>query len=67
MFDDLFQPSHLLLILWVILLLFGPKRLPELGRALGQAIRGFREATSKSLTPPAPEESPTDHKSKSAG
>lgn len=34
------NPLHLLIILGVVLLVFGPKRLPELGRSLG---RGFRE------------------------
>jgi len=49
MFDGLFQPSHLLLILAVALLVFGPKKLPELGKGLGEGIksfkRGIKEAT----------------------
>jgi sec-independent protein translocase protein TatA len=42
--DNLFQPTHLLVILFIALLVFGPKKLPELGKGLGEGIRGFREA-----------------------
>ena len=38
----LLQPTHLILILGVALLLFGPKKLPELGQGLGKGIRGLR-------------------------
>ena len=44
MFDGLFQPMHLLVILIVGLFVFGPKKLPELGKGLGEGIRGFRAA-----------------------
>jgi sec-independent protein translocase protein TatA len=44
MFEGLLQPMHLLLILGIALIVFGPKRLPELGKSLGQSIRGFKEA-----------------------
>jgi len=44
MFEGLFQPLHLILVLAIVLLLFGPKRLPELSKGLGQAIRGFKRA-----------------------
>jgi sec-independent protein translocase protein TatA len=44
MFEGLLQPTHLLLILFIVLLIFGPKKLPEIGKSLGQSIRGFREA-----------------------
>jgi sec-independent protein translocase protein TatA len=44
MFDNLFQPTHLLVILFIALLVFGPKKLPELGKGLGEAIRGFKES-----------------------
>ena len=40
--EGLFQPLHLLLIAIIALVVFGPKRLPELGRGLGQAIKGFK-------------------------
>jgi sec-independent protein translocase protein TatA len=44
MFEGLFQPMHLLVVLGIALLVFGPKRLPELGKGLGDGIRGFRSA-----------------------
>ena len=47
MFEGLFQPMHLLLILGIALLVFGPKKLPELGRGLGESIRGFKEAMNE--------------------
>ena len=45
--EGLFQPMHLLLILGIALLVFGPKRLPELGRGLGASIRGFKDALNE--------------------
>jgi sec-independent protein translocase protein TatA len=42
--EGLLQPTHLILILGIALLLFGPRKLPELGRGLGKGIRGFRQA-----------------------
>ena len=47
MFEGLLQPMHLILILAIALVVFGPKRLPELGRGLGQSIRGFKEALNE--------------------
>jgi sec-independent protein translocase protein TatA len=44
MIGDIVQPTHLLLILVVALLVLGPKRLPEVGRGLGKGIRDFRTA-----------------------
>jgi sec-independent protein translocase protein TatA len=44
MFEGLFQPMHLLVILGIALMVFGPKKLPELGKGLGEGIRGFRSA-----------------------
>ena len=44
MFDGAFQPLHWLLVIGIIMILFGPKKLPELGKGLGESIRGFREA-----------------------
>ena len=44
MFEGLFQPTHLLLILGIALLVFGPKKLADLGKGLGDGIRGFRSA-----------------------
>lgn len=41
---DLFAPNHILLILLVVLLLFGGKKIPELMRGLGKGIREFNDA-----------------------
>ena len=38
------NPLHLLVLLGILLLLFGAKRLPEMGRSLGAGLRGFKEA-----------------------
>jgi len=43
MFTGLESPVHLLILLVIILLLFGAKCLPEMGRSLGQGIREFKE------------------------
>jgi sec-independent protein translocase protein TatA len=42
----LLTPAHVGLILIVLLLIFGPKRLPETGRALGRGIREFKDAVT---------------------
>jgi sec-independent protein translocase protein TatA len=44
MFEGLFQPTHLIFLLAIALLIFGPRKLPELGQGLGKGIRGFKEA-----------------------
>ena len=44
MIEGLLQPMHLLLILGIALIIFGPSKLPELGKALGESIRGFKSA-----------------------
>jgi sec-independent protein translocase protein TatA len=44
MFEGLFQPMHLLVIFGIALLVFGPKKLPELGKGIGDSIRGFKSA-----------------------
>ena len=40
---DLLQPWHLLIILGLAVLLFGGRKLPELGKGLGEGLRGFKE------------------------
>jgi sec-independent protein translocase protein TatA len=59
MFEGLFQPMHLVVILLVGVLLFGPKKLPELGKGLGEGIRGFKDAL-KNATEPAEPTQPTE-------
>ncbi|HLX86364.1 MAG TPA: twin-arginine translocase TatA/TatE family subunit [Terriglobales bacterium] len=44
MFEGLFQPMHLLVIFGIALFVFGPKKLPELGKGIGDGIRGFKTA-----------------------
>lgn len=43
----LFQPMHLILILVIVLIIFGPGKLPQLGESLGKSIRGFKKAMSE--------------------
>jgi sec-independent protein translocase protein TatA len=54
MLEDLLQPRHLLVILGIALLMFGPKKLPELGKGLAEGIRGFKDA----IKSPASDDSP---------
>ena len=52
--EGLFQPMHLLVIFAIALVVFGPKKLPELGKGLGEAIRGFKDSfKAGEATPPA--------------
>lgn len=44
--------TSLVIILVIALLLFGPKRLPELGDSIGKAIKGFKKATEGEIEPP---------------
>ena len=54
MFEGLFQPLHLLVIFVIALFVFGPKRLPELGKGIGEGIQalkaGLHEAQERSIT-----------------
>jgi len=50
---DLLQPWHLIVLGVVAFLLFGAKRLPELGKGLGEGLKGFKEGI-KGVTDPAP-------------
>ncbi len=44
MFEGLFQPMHLLIILAIVLIVFGPGKLPALGEGLGKSIQSFKKA-----------------------
>ncbi len=55
---DLFQPTHLIVIAIVLLVLFGAKRLPELGKGLGEGLKGFKEGI-KGVTDPTPAPPPS--------
>jgi sec-independent protein translocase protein TatA len=52
MLEGLFQPMHLLVLLFICLLIFGPKKLAGLGKGLGEGIRGFKEAIKEDPTGP---------------
>ncbi len=53
MIEGLFQPMHLLIIAGIALLIFGPKKLPELGKGMGEGIRGFKAAMQEKNEAPA--------------
>jgi sec-independent protein translocase protein TatA len=44
---DIFAPSHLLILLLIILVIFGPAKLGDVGGALGRAIRDFKKAMNE--------------------
>jgi sec-independent protein translocase protein TatA len=47
------NPIHIAFVLVLLLLVFGAKRLPEMGRSLGTGMRGFKESISGESTEPA--------------
>lgn len=46
MFEGLFAPAHLLIILVIVLIIFGPGKLPQIGGELGKGIKAFKKAIS---------------------
>ena len=62
MFEGLFQPMHLLVIFFIALLVFGPKKLPELGKGIGDGIRALKDGMKE---PPAEPTKPTNPEVKS--
>ncbi len=54
MLEGLFQPTHLIIIFAIALLVFGPKKLPELGKGLGEGIRALKEGMKDASGPSAP-------------
>jgi sec-independent protein translocase protein TatA len=60
MFEGLFQPMHLLVIFVIAMLVFGPKRLGDIGKGLGDGIRAFK----KGLTDEPTEKKPSDQETK---
>jgi len=57
------NPTHLVLLLGIALLLFGAKRLPEIGRSLGSGMREFKDSVTHQAAIPestTPSESPDD-------
>ena len=50
MLEGLFQPMHLLVIFAIALLVFGPKKLPELGKGIGEGIRALKDGMKEIST-----------------
>lgn len=51
MFEGLLQPTHLVLILAIVLIVFGPGKLPGLGKAIGESMRELRKGASEFSEP----------------
>jgi len=49
MLEGVFQPTHLLVVFFIALLVFGPKNLPELGKGIGQGIRALKEGIKETF------------------
>ncbi len=61
--EGLFQPMHLIFIMVIVLILFGPGKLPELGKGLGKGIREFKDALRGGMEGAAnSEKGPTEEK-----
>jgi sec-independent protein translocase protein TatA len=58
MIEGLFQPTHLVLLFGIALLVFGPKKLPELGKGIGEGIRGFKSAMKAQEEKPVSDTTP---------
>ena len=54
MLEGLFQPMHLIVVLAIVLIVFGPGKLPEVGSALGEAIRNLKKALNEVSADPGP-------------
>jgi sec-independent protein translocase protein TatA len=50
---ELLTPTHLILVLVVALLVFGPRKLPELGKGLGEGLKGFKDGIKGTPEPAA--------------
>jgi len=53
MIEGLLQPTHLLVIFAIALLFFGPKKLPDLGKGIGEGIRALKEGMKETPTEPS--------------
>lgn len=52
MLSGMLSPTHLILILVIVLIVFGPGKLPEVGKALGKAVNSFKGAVEEKDTKP---------------
>jgi sec-independent protein translocase protein TatA len=64
MLEGLFQPMHLLVIFFIALLVFGPKKLPELGKGLGEGIRALKDGMKDGMKDNPPAQASTDSSKK---
>ena len=55
------NPIHLAFLLVIVLLIFGAKRLPEIGRSLGSGLRGFKESITGETSAPAESQQSVEH------
>jgi sec-independent protein translocase protein TatA len=64
--EGLFQPMHLVVIFLIALIIFGPKKLPELGKGFGEAFRAFKDGVKDKAPEPAAASAAitNDHESK---
>ena len=51
MLEGLFQPMHMIVILGIVMIIWGPGKLPELGEGLGKSIKAFKKVMSDDLNP----------------
>ncbi len=64
--DGLFQPIHLVFIFIIVLIIFGPGKLPELGKGLGKGIREFKESMRGGMEKPAADSNSSKEEQKKA-
>ena len=62
MFEGIMQPMHLIVILIIALLFFGPSKLGDLGKGLGDGIRHFKNAMREGSEPAAPAPASSEEK-----
>ena len=65
--EGLLQPTHLFFILLIVLIIFGPGKLPDLGRGLGKGIREFKDAVRSGSAPEPPPPPPSEPKKMEEG
>jgi sec-independent protein translocase protein TatA len=58
---ELLSPMHLLIIFFVALLIFGPKKLPELGKGIGEGFRALKDGMKDKPAEPASNPAPTSN------
>ena len=61
MFEGLLQPSHLLLIALVAVVVFGPSKIPELGKGIGEGIKNFKKGMKEATESVTKETSSSTH------